>query len=166
MARVFLSLGSNLGDRLFYLQSAVDALADLVQCSRLYETAPVDAPDGSASFLNAVVEIEYEARASELIKLVMGLEGAAGRIRAEINGPRTLDVDVVYVEGFISHAPEMIVPHPRAQYRAFVIAPLADIDMQIASELSPEIALSVKKAKASLLDEVYPGVVAVGGPLC
>lgn len=166
MSRVFLGLGSNLGDRLSYLQGAVDSMPNLIRCSRLYETLPVDAPWGSKPFLNAAVEIDYPAKTSELLQLVASLEGVAGRTRGETNAPRTLDVDVIYVDGFTSYSPEMVIPHPRAKDRAFVIAPMLDLDERIASELNCELASSLRNANESSKDEIYPGVVVVGPSLC
>jgi 2-amino-4-hydroxy-6-hydroxymethyldihydropteridine diphosphokinase len=127
-----LSIGSNLGDRLGHLQSTVDALGDsLVAVSGVYETAPWG-PVEQDDYLNAVLIVSDDTRgAVDWWSVAQSLEQAAGRERAVRWGPRTLDVDVVQVLGpgeepVISAAPELILPHPRAAERAFVLVPWAD----------------------------------------
>ena len=96
--RAFLGLGSNLGERLTYLRAAVQAMPDLVRVSSLYETDPIGGPEQGA-FLNCVVELDTDKTPRELLELCRVLEAAAERVRVERWGPRTLDVDVVYVDG-------------------------------------------------------------------
>jgi 2-amino-4-hydroxy-6-hydroxymethyldihydropteridine diphosphokinase len=129
MSRAVLSLGANLGDRLAALRSAVRGLgASVVAVSPVYQTAPwggVEQPD----FLNAVVivtdpavdEWGWLARAREL-------ETAAGRVRTLRWGPRTLDVDIVTVDGVTSTDPELLLPHPGTPERATVLIPWLDIE--------------------------------------
>lgn len=159
MARTFLALGSNLGDRMAHLATAVSSLPAPARCSRVYETVPVDAPEGSPRFLNAMVEIDYEPDERALIQLVRRLESQANRVRGEPNGPRTLDVDVIHVDGMTATNPDMLVPHPRCRERAFVIAPLSDLDPDLARDLNPAIAETVLSARRVTGVEVYPGVV-------
>lgn len=166
MAKTYLALGSNLGDRMAHLRQAVADLPRPIRCSKVYETAPIDTPEGSGSFLNAVVEVDLEADPVPLIRLVRRLEATAKRERNRVNGPRTLDVDVIYVTGMASEDPEMIVPHPRCRGRAFVIVPLSDLDPELASELNPEIAQAASGARANGLREVYPGVKLFGESIC
>ena len=128
MSRAVLSLGSNLDDRLGHLQGALDGMgAAPVAVSPVYETPPwggVPQPD----YLNAVVLVEDPARdARGWLELAHRLEDAAGRTREVRWGPRTLDVDVVAVDGTVSADPELTLPHPRAHERAFVLAPWADL---------------------------------------
>jgi 2-amino-4-hydroxy-6-hydroxymethyldihydropteridine diphosphokinase len=129
MSRAVLSLGSNLGDRLAYLRSAVDGLRDhLVAVSPVYETAPwgvTDQPD----FLNAVVIVEDDT-ADHWAWLRRGqrLEEAAHRVREEHWGPRTLDVDVVTVDDVRSDDPELTLPHPGTPDRATVLIPWLDLE--------------------------------------
>jgi len=123
-----LSLGSNLEDRLAHLQGAVDGMGPAVLAvSPVYETAPwggVAQPD----YLNIVVLVADPARdARGWLELARELEAAAGRTREVRWGPRTLDVDVVDVEGTVSADPELTLPHPWAHERAFVLAPWADV---------------------------------------
>ena len=125
--RAFLSLGSNQGDRWAHLRRAVAGLPDVVAVSPVYETAPVGGPSGQGAFLNAVVELETELGPRQLLEAGRRLEEAAGRVRAERWGPRTLDVDVLLVGDLAVHEPDLEVPHPRMWERAFVLVPLSDL---------------------------------------
>ena len=127
MTRAFLALGSNLGDRLAYVQGAVDGLPDVVAVSPVYETEPVGGPGGQGPYLNAVVELDTALSARELLGWCARLEAAAGRVRGERWGPRTLDVDVLLVGDEAVDEPDLIVPHPRMGERSFVLRPLADL---------------------------------------
>ena len=126
MTRAFLGLGSNLGDRAAHLRAAVDALGDVVAVSPVYETDPVGGPE-QGSYLNLVVELATERDPRGLLEVCRTLETAAGRVREERWGPRTLDVDVLWVEGACVDDPDLQVPHPRLWERRFVLAPLADL---------------------------------------
>ncbi|MGH9086011.1 MAG: 2-amino-4-hydroxy-6-hydroxymethyldihydropteridine diphosphokinase [Acidimicrobiales bacterium] len=132
MTRAFLGLGSNLGPRAEHLRAAVAAIDDVVAVSPVYETAPVGGPE-QGPYLNLVVEVDTDAGARGLLELCRRLEAAAGRERAERWGPRTLDVDVLWVDGEIVDDDDLQVPHPRMWERRFVLAPLADL----APELVP-----------------------------
>ncbi len=128
MSRVVLSLGSNLGDRLGHLQAAVDALRpDVVAVSPVYETAPVG-PVAQGDYLNVVVIARDGGDAAAWLDRAQALEAAAGRVRVQRWGPRTLDVDLVVVGGVISDDPDLTLPHPRAHERAFVLVPWLDIE--------------------------------------
>ena len=126
MSRAVLSIGSNLGDRLAHLRSVVAALRP-VAVSPVYETAPWGGVEQD-DYLNAIVVVDdpgtdaygWLARAREL-------EQAEGRTREVRWGPRTLDVDVIDVDGDTSADPELTLPHPRAHERAFVLVPWADV---------------------------------------
>lgn len=125
--RVFLSLGSNLGDRRAFLADAVGALGDWVQAvSPVYETDPVGGPD-QTRFLNIVVELLTDVSARELLAVCHRLESAAERVRMERWGPRTLDVDIIWIDGETVDEPDLQIPHPRMGVRRFVLAPLADL---------------------------------------
>jgi 2-amino-4-hydroxy-6-hydroxymethyldihydropteridine diphosphokinase len=128
--RAYLAIGSNLGDRLAHLQSAVDGLAatagiDVVAVSAVYETDPVgpEQPD----YLNAVVAVDTTLHAHALLAVGQRLEARAHRVRGERWGPRTLDVDVVFFGDEQLDTPDLVVPHPRWEERDFVLAPLADL---------------------------------------
>ena len=133
MARAFLALGSNLGDRRRYLRDALQAIPDLVGQADLYETDPVGGVDQGA-FLNMVVELDTDRSARELLELCQSLERAADRIREVRWGPRTLDVDVLWVDGEVVDEPDLEVPHPRMRERAFVMVPLGDLAADIVGD--------------------------------
>lgn len=133
MARVGISLGSNLGDRLAHLRSAVERLAPLrtsphLLRSPVFETEPVDCPAGSGAFYNAVVEIETDLSPLDLLAATQAIEREMGRpdVR-EVNAPRTVDLDLLYYDDLQLEVPGLILPHPRMGQRAFVLRPLAAI---------------------------------------
>jgi 2-amino-4-hydroxy-6-hydroxymethyldihydropteridine diphosphokinase len=133
MTRAFLSLGSNLGDRRKQLAEAIGSLGSWVAAvSPVYETDPVGGPD-QGRFLNLVVELHTELTPRELLAVCHRLESAAGRVRQERWGPRSLDVDIVWIDGVTLDEPDLQIPHPRMHERRFVLAPLADL----APELVP-----------------------------
>jgi 2-amino-4-hydroxy-6-hydroxymethyldihydropteridine diphosphokinase len=126
MTRAFLGLGSNLGDRRSHLRRAVNRLDDVVAVSPVYETAPVGGPEQGA-FLNLVVELDTALDARGLLEVCAALEKEADRVREVRWGPRTLDVDVLWVDGQVVDEPDLQVPHPRMWTRRFVLAPLRDL---------------------------------------
>ncbi len=128
--RAFIGLGSNLGDRRRFLADAVDELqraGDVVAVSPLYETEPVGGPGGQGPYLNLVVALSTADPPRRLLERCQALEAAAGRVRNEHWGPRTLDADVLWVEGETVDEADLVVPHPRMWERRFVLAPLADL---------------------------------------
>lgn len=126
MTRAFLGLGANLGDRLGYLKAAVAAMPDCVAVSGVYETEPVGGPE-QGPYLNAVAELDTRLSARGLLELCRTLEAAADRVREVRWGPRTLDVDVLWVDGETVDEPDLVVPHPRMAERAFVMTPLGEL---------------------------------------
>jgi 2-amino-4-hydroxy-6-hydroxymethyldihydropteridine diphosphokinase len=147
---VVLGLGSNLGDRLHNLQGALDALFDaaglvFVAVSPVYETAPVGGP-AQPDYLNAVVLAESWLPARVILERGQAAEAAFERVRAEVWGPRTLDVDLIVYGDEVSSDPELTLPHPRAHQRAFVLAPWLDAD--------PDGVIPGKGPVAALLKEV------------
>jgi 2-amino-4-hydroxy-6-hydroxymethyldihydropteridine diphosphokinase len=132
--RCVLSVGSNLGERLNNLQGAVNALADtpevwLTAVSPVYESEPVDAPEGSKDFLNAVVLADTTLSARTLLDRALAIEDAYGRERTSQRGaPRTLDVDLIVVGDRRAHDEDLVLPHPKAHERAFVLAPWHDVE--------------------------------------
>ncbi len=137
MKRAFLALGSNLGDRRALLAAAVAALDDVVAVSPVYETDPVGGP-AQGSYLNIVVELRTERSARELLKVALELETTAGRRRRVRWGPRTLDVDVLWVDGETVDEPDLRVPHPRMYERGFVMVPLGDLAPDLAPGWTPD----------------------------
>ncbi|WP_294629958.1 2-amino-4-hydroxy-6-hydroxymethyldihydropteridine diphosphokinase [Rothia mucilaginosa] len=132
--RAVLALGSNLGESEDTLERAVADLVaggvQLVRASGLYCTAPVGGPAGQPDFVNAVIEVTTDLGAYELLKLCNSVEAAHHRERLVRWGPRTLDIDVIDYDGVISEDPVLTLPHPRAQERAFVLVPWAQMDPQ------------------------------------
>ena len=131
MSLVFLSLGSNLGDRLENLKSAVEKLRSrlsLVSCSSVWETAPVDCPAGSSAFLNAVCSFECGMEPLELLRFAKEIEKALGRKeKTVLNEPRPMDVDILSFGNVELSSEELTIPHPRMEERLFVLAPLREI---------------------------------------
>ena len=133
MARIGISLGSNLGDRLAHLREAVDRLGPVREGGHLlrspvYETEPVDCPPGSGSFYNAVVEIESSLAPLELLAFTQSIERELGRPEVrDRNAPRTIDLDLLYCDQLVLDEPDLVLPHPRMRQRAFVVLPLAAI---------------------------------------
>ncbi len=156
--RCVISLGSNLGDRLSKLQGAVDTLSDtpevwLTAVSSVYETTPVDAPEGSEPFLNAIVLFDTTLPAHTLLDRAHAVEDAFGRERDGVpNSPRTLDVDLIVVGERRADDDDLKLPHPRAHERGFVLVPWAEIepDAEIPG-VGPVAELAEKVGSAGLL---------------
>lgn len=134
LTRAFLGLGSNLGNREQLLDDAVDRLVavGLRAVSPTYETDPVGGPDQDA-YLNVVVELDTDLSPRQLLGVCRRLEAAAERVRNERWGPRTLDVDVLWIDGATVAEPDLEVPHPRMWQRRFVLAPLRDLAPDLVS---------------------------------
>ena len=132
--RAVISVGSNLGERRTNLQGAVDSLSDtpevwVTSVSPVYETDPVDAPEGSRDYLNAVVLLDTTLSARTLLERAHAIEAAYGRERGEeTNAPRTLDVDLIVVGDRRADEEDLQLPHPRAHERAFVLVPWLDLE--------------------------------------
>jgi 2-amino-4-hydroxy-6-hydroxymethyldihydropteridine diphosphokinase len=125
--RAFLALGSNIGDRIGHLRTAIAALPDLDAVSAVYETPPVSEVEQDR-YLNMVVRLDTMLDARALLEVCRDREAAAERVRVVHWGPRTLDVDVLWVDGeTVDDPPELLVPHPRMFERSFVLVPLADV---------------------------------------
>jgi 2-amino-4-hydroxy-6-hydroxymethyldihydropteridine diphosphokinase len=132
MTRAYVALGSNLGDRQFYLDQAVLRLRAMTgltvrRVSSYYETAPVGGPAGSGAYLNAVVEADTILSPDQLLHSLLEIERGFGRIRSEPNAPRTLDLDLLLHGDLVRPRPDPVVPHPRLAERRFVLQPLADL---------------------------------------
>lgn len=130
MPTVVLSIGSNIGDRQAALQSVVEAMQGIftdIEVSRIFETPPwgyVEQP----AFLNAAIRAKTDLSPLEVLEFTKGCEANALRTRDERWGPRTLDVDIILYDQLVLTDPNLILPHPRAHERAFVLICLADID--------------------------------------
>ena len=141
--RAYLGLGSNLGDRLHHLRDAVVTLCEVgpARVSPVYETDPVGGPEDQGRYLNLAVELLTDRSPRDLLGVCHRLEAAAGRVRDVRWGPRTLDVDVLWVEGATVDEPDLVVPHPRLWERRFVLAPLHDLAPELFDQAAVEAAL-------------------------
>lgn len=130
MTRAYLGLGSNLGDRLASLLRAVDGLrrrgVHVLRSSRVYETEPVGPPQ--PDYLNAVLEVDTDGSARELLEACLAVESELGRERTERWGPRVIDIDVLTYGTEVIDEPGLRVPHPRMHERGFVLVPLLELD--------------------------------------
>ncbi len=152
MSRAYLALGSNLGDRQAHLDRAVRRLRAepgvvVRKVSSYYETAPVGGPSGQGAYLNAVVEIETSLDPQRLLHALFEIERSAGRVRAEPNAPRTLDLDILLYDDLVRPSPDPIVPHPRMHERRFVLEPLAEI---ASTAVHPVLSRSIAELLSSL----------------
>jgi GTP cyclohydrolase-4 len=135
---VYLGLGSNLGDREQNLARATDLLAQRVKIdktSSLYVTEPVDHRD-QPLFLNAVCRIRTSLAPEELLGLAKRIEAALGRKPSFRNGPRPIDIDILFYGDRVVNVPHLVIPHPRVQERAFVLVPLAEVAPRLVHPVS------------------------------
>jgi 2-amino-4-hydroxy-6-hydroxymethyldihydropteridine diphosphokinase len=129
MATAYIGLGANLGDRAATLREAAQRLGTLgriTAVSSLYETEPIGFRE-QPPFLNAVIALGTDLSPTELFRELIAIEQDLGRVRTFRNAPRTLDLDVLLMDGLVLEMPELTLPHPRMHERAFVLAPLAEI---------------------------------------
>ena len=127
---IYVALGANIGDRAGQLSAAIDEMEriglHITKQSSVYETAPVGYIE-QPSFYNMVVEVKSRQSADELLNTLQQIEQRLGRERLFKNGPRTIDLDILFYNGEDIQSEHLTVPHPRMQERAFVLAPLAEI---------------------------------------
>jgi 2-amino-4-hydroxy-6-hydroxymethyldihydropteridine diphosphokinase len=151
---VYLSLGSNVGDREAQLQEArakLAAVGRVVAESSFYETEPVEFTQ-QPWFLNCVLALETSKTPQELIAVILRIEVEMGRRRVQKKGPRTIDIDILLFDDTIVDSEELTIPHPTMHERRFVLEPLA--------EIAPELLHPVlKKTIRELLDSLPPGQV-------
>ncbi|MBN1643375.1 MAG: 2-amino-4-hydroxy-6-hydroxymethyldihydropteridine diphosphokinase [Dehalococcoidales bacterium] len=127
--KVYLGLGSNMGDRIENLRRAVSLLSGKVEVNRVstvYDTAPVGNTKQSR-FLNLACEVTTSLAPLELLTLLKGIEAGMGRKPGPVNGPRLIDIDILLYDDRVIDTPKLAVPHPRLEERAFVLVPLSDI---------------------------------------
>lgn len=127
---IYLSLGSNVGDRAAHIARAIDALdaagVRVLRQSSLYSTEPVDLRTQSW-FLNCVLEAETDLMPRQLLRVLQEIERALGRKRLVRSGPRVMDIDLLLYGSSVVHTAELEVPHPRMAERRFVLVPLAEL---------------------------------------
>lgn len=128
--KAYLGLGSNVGDRLGNLTTAVELLGDrlsVLRSSRVYETTPIGGPEQD-DYLNAVIEVGVLLDARELLDACLEVEEQMGRVRTERWGPRIIDIDLLTFGDQVIDEPGLTIPHPRMHERLFVLAPLMELD--------------------------------------
>lgn len=151
----YIGLGANLGDAPAALRGAVQAIGalpgtEVLQCSALYRSAPVDA--AGPDFFNAVVAVRTTLAPDELLAALQAIEAAAGRERPYRNAPRTLDLDILLCGDLHINTPVLTVPHPRMRERAFVLLPLAEI---AAGQVEPAWLHAVRSQRIERLDQAW-----------
>lgn len=130
MHQVYLSLGSNIGERDANIGRAVEELGNrglrITRKSSLYETEPVEFAD-QPWFINSAIEGETDLQPAELLNAVLAVEQVMGRERRVPKGPRLIDIDILLFDDAVIHTSDLDVPHPRMTERLFVLAPMAEI---------------------------------------
>ena len=130
---VYLSLGSNIGDRESHLRDAISRLEKkgrIKSIASFYETEPVEFTD-QARFLNCALALETEEAPEQLMESVLHIEQEMGRVRQQNKGPRTIDIDILLFSDTIIDSPKLTIPHPAMHERRFVLQPLAEIAPEV-----------------------------------
>ena len=154
--RAVLSIGSNMEDRRALLQTVFDEFAEeTIAASPVYATPPWGVTD-QGDFLNAVLIVDVDCTPLELLRRGQKLEEAAERVRVRHWGPRTLDVDIVQIDGVTSDDPELTLPHPYAHQRAFVLVPwlAADPDAELNGTSVRELIAGLDEEEVAAVKEV------------
>lgn len=142
--KVFIGLGSNLGDRVENLQKALSLLeakgVEVERVSGLYETEPVETEESQPPYLNAVAEISTTLPLTGLLDLLEDVERQLGRMGKGEKKPRTIDLDILWAEGERINSDRLTVPHPRLWERAFVLVPLSELVDELDGKSVPEAA--------------------------
>jgi len=149
METVYLGMGSNLGDRKAFIQHAISSLPPSViptLCSSLYQTQPWGYEE-QGEFLNMALEAQTDLSPSELLLYLKDIEKRVGRKASFINGPREIDIDILFFGNQIMEEDSLIVPHPRIQERPFVLGPLSEIAPNLSH---PGLSKSLSKIMESL----------------
>jgi len=138
--QVYLGLGANLGDRQANLARALKLLGERLhveQVSPIYETQPVGYAE-QPPFLNAVCRAQTELGPLQLLSLVKGIEASLGRVPGFPNAPRPIDLDIIFYGDLIMETPDLTIPHPRLEERAFVLIPLLEVAPDLRHPVSGE----------------------------
>ena len=150
--KAVVALGANLEEPRKAIELAIELLkqsTDVTAISSLYETAPVGGPQQD-NYINAVVILESELPAADLLALLHGIEKSMGRVRQERWGPRVIDLDLIQYGTLLSKSEELTLPHPRAHERRFVLEPWQEID--------PEAILLTHGRIDQLLEQLPPSL--------
>jgi 2-amino-4-hydroxy-6-hydroxymethyldihydropteridine diphosphokinase len=127
--RAVVGFGANLGDRLLTMRTAVRVLSaatHVERTSHVYVTAPVGELR-QPEFLNAAALVLYRGEAEQLLDMLLAIEVGLGRVRRERWGPRTIDLDLLWVQGLFLETPRLVLPHPHLKERAFAVIPLLEL---------------------------------------
>ena len=154
LVSVYLSLGSNIGERENHLREAIrrlGGLGRLTSMSSFYETEPVEVTD-QAWFLNCAVALETAILPARLMLELLRIERGMGRQRNQKKGPRSIDIDILLFGDTVVNTPDVTLPHPAMQQRRFVLEPLAEIAPDLRHPVS-------NKTVRELLDQLPPGQV-------
>lgn len=130
MARVFIGLGSNIGDRIEYCRTALSEISrfgQIVKVSSVYETEPVGKED-QPDFINCAAEVETSLSPDELLIRLKSIEDKLGRTREDEWGPRTIDLDILFYDDLVIDTDELQIPHLSVHVRRFVLRPLCEIE--------------------------------------
>lgn len=132
MSIAYIGIGTNIGERKDNILAALDAInlipnTKVLSVSKIYETEPWGYLDQD-KFLNAAAKVETSFDSKMFLGMLLGIEAAMGRVRSIKNGPRVIDLDLLYFDDEVSTDPNCILPHPRIMERAFVLKPLSDIN--------------------------------------
>ena len=147
---VYLSLGSNLGDRQVNLRNAIGRLlelGDVLEVSSLYDTEPVEFTD-QPWFLNCAVAVRTDSIPREFLVGILSIEKAMGRERTQPKGPRLIDIDILLFGAAHINTPQLTIPHPAMAERRFVLEPLA--------EIAPDVKVPLQKKTARELLDALP----------
>ncbi|HBG61884.1 MAG: 2-amino-4-hydroxy-6-hydroxymethyldihydropteridine diphosphokinase [Omnitrophica WOR_2 bacterium GWF2_38_59] len=138
MATIYLGLGSNLGDRRANIDKSLSLLVkngiNILKHSTIIETKPVGGPEQN-KFLNSVIKAETELSPFELLEVINNIEKNLGRVRTIVNGPRTIDIDILLYNKIKVNASNLSIPHPQMLKRDFVLTPLKEIEPKLVKEL-------------------------------
>lgn len=158
MTKVYIGLGTNLGDRAANLARAVELLGELLpleERSRLFESEPVGYTE-QPLFLNQVVAGETDLYPAALLDALKEIEGRMGRRPAFRNGPRLIDLDLLYYGDWVMAVAGLVIPHPRLCERSFVLAPLAEIAPQFQHPIAGRSAAEIWAEREPLLAKSWP----------
>lgn len=161
MDRVYISIGSNLGDRISNCKKALDEMgsfANIVTVSSLYETEPVGKED-QPDFINCVAEIDTDLAPHDFLERLNVVEEKLGRVRDEKWGPRTIDLDIIFYGDQVINDNDLEIPHPRAHLRRFVLEPLCEIAPKF---IHPKFNLPVEELLTKIEDD--KGVIKIEKP--